>query len=216
MKKWGALFFVLGGLLFSTFAHAQYVEAPPVPYLGDTPAGSCPGRTGGYASELSWTINCFLQAVLDKNKDVIAQLSTFARCLEKHPCDGVLNMDTSQFIFGPQLPYYKNTLYDLISKAKSITITFDPRNDSVAVFFFPRPGKAKDTLSNGWMKSFFACFFFYDKQQGIWMMSDLCADETDVFTGSEDESAKYLETTTIDLNGGDSTFPIMIWKPRKK
>jgi len=133
---------------------------------------------------------------------------------ESDRCDGILDETASQFIFGPE-QFHKNSLYDLVTKAQSITIAFYPWEKGVEVFFFPRPGKANDTLFSGFMTSFFACDFSYDPEQAIWVLVTLCANESDRFQGSDDESSEFVRKTVIDLNGGDAKLPITIWRPKK-
>lgn len=181
---------------------------------------NCPGYDGAHpvVSDVTWSANCLLQAIYEKNKNVIAALSPEARCTTMAPCDGPLDEDTSRFIFGPVDPRYGlKSMFEMIAKAKSVTVAFNrDYGDIMNVLFIPRPGKKKDTPSGGWMSAFFACDFKLDDETGIWkVVTGFCSSESDVFSGGGEDEAAPLKEIMLDFESPSSDLPIVVWKAKK-
>jgi hypothetical protein len=210
MQRWNFLFAAAAACLIGGYAQAQSMTLE-----------NCPGYRGSNPVALGVTQSaaCLLQAIYEKDKNVIAALAPDARCTTTHPCDGPLDEDTSRFIFGPLQPYYERTMLEMITKAKSVTVTFTrDYGDIINVSFIPRPGKKKSTPTEGWMSVFFSCDFEFNDETRVWNVTHgFCFSESDRYAGGGDDefADPPLKEQTFDFESPDSDLPIMKWKAKK-
>jgi hypothetical protein len=210
MPRWNFLFAVVIACLIGGHAQAQSMTLE-----------NCPGYPGANSGtlDIAQSAACFLQAIYEKDKNVIAALAPQARCSTRRACDGPLDEDESRFVFGPRLPYYKRTMLEMITKAKSVTVAFTrDYGDIIDVTFIPRPGKKKSTPTDGWMSVFITCDFELNDEKSAWNVTHgFCFSESDRFTGgSDDEFADPPpKEQTFDFESPSSDLPIMVWKPNK-
>jgi len=187
--------------------------------LDGTPLASCANYEKNHplVSDLSWSVNCLLQAIYDGDKRAIVALAPAERCEPKVGCDaeGILDEATSEFIFG-----FKDTgkvwkdvdaVQTVLRRSSHILVTYSLYlPNEVHVRLIPRPGKDSTHRGPGFNRDYFACFFRYDNDSAIWVVDgSFCTLGTDRYV---DES-NYEEV--IDLTGNDSaSLPVMTWKPR--
>jgi hypothetical protein len=191
-------------------AHAHDIEG--------TALTSCPGyaKDDAGVSQLSWTVGCFLQAIKDRNKSIIAALSEDARCYEPEPCDGAMSENNSIMLFGsPSDPDAGAEIPRMLDQATFVNIfpRFEDDRYSVEVLFAPRPGPSKIDARIRYFKDrkWFICGFYFDAMRGIWVVWDkFCHFETEFVDPREDRNAP-----PFDLDGNGQSVPYMVWKPRK-
>jgi hypothetical protein len=189
--------------------------------LQDSPLRACPGYLPYHSaiSDITWSANCFLHALLREDKILIAALSKLARCEKPAECDGPIDAVSARFAFGEGEPWDgagegTKSLRALIKGAEHVIMTVyhvptqTMKSDRTIVLFIPRPGPASGTLGGGWMKNLFECDFEFDEDLRVWVIAGFCASESDVISGSD-----VAYKTKIDLNARDADFPIMIWRP---
>ena len=173
----------------------------------DTPLASCPGY-GAHpiVSDLNWSVNCFLQALYDKNIAIAVALATLARCLPSDPdacIGGVIDEPARNFFFGGSNP--GRSLHDLVAGTNSVVVTYEPADSGVVVTFLVKPEKSKVNVVQGFMVDYFACDFAFDDAKQIWLLDGICRlDVVDV-----DESL------VVDMSGAASDLPAMLWRPKK-
>ena len=177
----------------------------------------CPGyvKDDAGVSQLSWTVGCFLQAIKDRNKPIIAALSAFARCHKSAPCDGAMDQFQSEMLFGsPSRPDSGSEIPRMLDQATSVNIfpRFEDDRYSVEVLFAPRPGPAKvdPYIRNLQDRKWFICGFYFDAMRGVWVVWEhFCHFETEFEDPRVDRNAP-----PFDLDGNGQNTPHMVWKPR--
>jgi len=212
MKAWRVLPVALIAMLFCTRASAG-VEG--------TPLAQCPDYKGDrypYVASITWSVNCFLQAIYDKNSSVIVALADAARCIDVVHCINGLDETVVPFIYGPPKYRIKKSAHELITKAEYVLVKFEQHdNATLGVTFIPRPGKSSVKMDEGWTRDFFDCNFAYDDQRAVWVVNGFCSAGGDGTFGIVDEETnKFITEPVIDLTASDAQMPLMIWKPRKK
>jgi len=196
-------------------AHAQQSPVHTSPLL------ACPDYGLGYplVSDLSWSINCFLQSVFDGNKAVIAELAPAAGCWMSCDSEGILDIVASEFLFG-----FKDTgkryasspndaLQIILKRSSHVLVTYARGNNgAVEVRLIPRPGKASVRREDGWSVDFFVCDFEFDPKRSIWAVKEpFCLLETDSYVTNQ--NAREI----VDLNGnGNESQPVLTWRPRAR
>lgn len=209
-------------VLALSYSFAAAIPSASAQYFQDGPLSTCPGYAPYHAgvSELAWSANCFLHALLRGDKALIAALAKGTRCRKPVECDGPLDKDSARFAFGEGEPWDNagegtKSLRALIKDAEHVIMrvsrpTDTGHYDTATVAFIPRPGPASSTVGHGWMRNLFICDFAFDEDLNVWVIAPgFCLNETDAISGSE-EAYK----TKIDLNARDADFPILIWRPK--
>jgi hypothetical protein len=205
---------MLIAIIFSTsIAYAQNAD--------DDALARCPNYEKNHpvVSELSWSIDCLLQAIYDGDKRIIAELSESARCGGTLcEAEGILYEDASNFILGakgtgkwrPTLSSEIDSVRTVLKRSTSVLITYAPDIlGRVYVKLIPRPGKDSVARGPGLDKDYFVCFFKYDGERSIWVVSGgFCLLETDSYVSEENYN------DVVDLTGNAESSPVMIWKPR--
>lgn len=210
VKKKIAIYLLFGiALLVHTPAHAQDLDG--------TALVACPAyeKDSPIVSDLAWTVNCFLQAIYDENKNVFLEFDNSARCRSETSCDGALDVHTSELVFGldgsDKSPWNQLSVSGRFKRAKSIMVEYYFFDDFAEVTFILQPSKKSVRLRDGIHRDFFRCRFQYNAERKIWEVSGpVFGFETDRYIGDGQDPHEI-----IDLTGNDSVLPPMIWKPKK-
>jgi hypothetical protein len=209
VQKKIVLWMLFGIALFTRIpAHAQDLDGSPL--------ASCPAyeKDSPVVSNLAWSVNCFLQAIYDENKNVFLEFDNSARCQSETSCDGALDAYTSELVFGlngsNKAPGNKLAVSARFKRAKSIMVAYYFFDDFAEVTFIIQPSKKSVRLKDGIYRDFFRCRFRYNAERKIWEVAGpVFGFETDRYIGDGQDPREI-----IDLTGKDSELPPMIWKPK--
>lgn len=186
--------------------------------LDDTALARCPGyeKEHPLVSELTWSVSCLLQAIHDRDKGIIAELSEQARCsVMACESEGVLDEDVSVYIFGIgetgkaryPLQSPNDAIRTVLMKSNAALIVVAPSLKGAHVTVIPRTGRESVRADEGHNRDYFECDFDYDPERSIWIVSGgFC-----LYGTGEEESSDAV----VDLTGNDAgSIPVMLWKPK--
>lgn len=175
----------------------------------------CPGyeKDNATATQLAWSVGCLLQAIKDRDKEIVAAFSDHVACRATLPCDGPMDEFNSWNLFGrpDDRSGFGGEIPRMLDNATSVNIfpRFDDDHYAVEVLFAPRPGPAK--LTGRHRDSWFLCAFYFNEQKKIWVVREhFCHFET------EFDDPRLASGVEFDLDGNDINVPYMVWKPRKR